>query len=150
MNFTRIATGHVSTCQNTSALIECYNNFNSVTRNLLLLSQTCPWIRCSWMAYRSVSTTARWYRGHPEEGLQSCILTPNIWRSPWMFQLAYFEGQKSFFETIQNPKDKSHRILPPVKEKPRDTRSTNKFHLPKTYTNRFKISFVPYALFNLQ
>ena len=57
---------------------------------------------------------------------------------------------KSFFEKIQEPTDKLHRILPPKKENLRNTRNGDKFPLPRTRTKRFKNSFLPFVLYNLQ
>jgi hypothetical protein len=57
---------------------------------------------------------------------------------------------KAFFENIQSPKDNLYRILPPKKDTPRNTRSGQKYPLPKTNTKRYKDSFLPYALYNFQ
>ena len=57
---------------------------------------------------------------------------------------------KMFFDKIQNPQDKLHRILPEKKDNPQNTRSGRKYPLPKTHTKRYKDSFLPFALYNLQ
>ena len=55
-----------------------------------------------------------------------------------------------FFGKMQNPEDKSHRLLPHKKENHRNTRSGTTYPLPKTFTKRYKDSFLPYALYKLQ
>ena len=55
-----------------------------------------------------------------------------------------------FFIKIQNPKDKLHRILPPLNESRYCTRKAKKYPLPKTHTMRYKNSFLPYVLYNCQ
>ena len=55
-----------------------------------------------------------------------------------------------FFCKMQNPEDKSHKLLPQKKENARNTRSGGTYPLPKAFTKRYKDSFLPYALFNLQ
>jgi hypothetical protein len=57
---------------------------------------------------------------------------------------------KSFFEKIQNPKDKLFRILPPIQDNIKNTRKHKKYALPKARTNRLKKSFLPYALSTFQ
>ena len=57
---------------------------------------------------------------------------------------------KAFFHKIQDPDDKSHKILPPEKDNVKNTRNAKKYPLPKTHTKRFRNSFLPYALYNLQ
>lgn len=59
---------------------------------------------------------------------------------------------KSFFEKIQGNDDKLNKLLPSVKVS-RSTRNHSDFAhypYPKCHTNRFKGSFIPYALFNCQ
>ena len=57
---------------------------------------------------------------------------------------------KALFERMQDPQDKLHRILPAERENMRNTRHHKKFPLPRVYTERYKGSFLPYALFNCQ
>ena len=57
---------------------------------------------------------------------------------------------RMFFNNIQNPDDKLQRILPKKKDNPQNMRSRIKYPLPKTCTKRYKDSFLPFALYNLQ
>ena len=57
---------------------------------------------------------------------------------------------KSFFQRIQDPEDKLHRILPTERSNLKNTRNGTKYPLPDAKTERYKNSFLPYALFNLQ
>jgi hypothetical protein len=61
-----------------------------------------------------------------------------------------FTQCEQFFLKIQCPSDKLHRMLPSVRENVRNTRNSLKFPLPKTHTNRYKNSFLPYVLCNCQ
>ena len=56
---------------------------------------------------------------------------------------------KKLFTTMQDRSDKLNRILPP-KVNTKNTTNSKKYPLPKTYTERYKKSFVPYALYNLK
>ena len=57
---------------------------------------------------------------------------------------------KAFFVKMQNPKDKLHKMLPPIKENVPNTRHSVQYSLPRTRTSRYKNSFLPFALYNLQ
>ena len=56
---------------------------------------------------------------------------------------------KCFFKKIKDPNDKLNKLLP-HKTNSVTTRHGKEYPLPKVNTNRFKDSFIPYALFNLQ
>ena len=56
---------------------------------------------------------------------------------------------KSFFEKLKSPDDKLHKLLPAPNVR-KSTRNPNDYPLPKCHTNRYKNSFIPYVLFNLQ
>ena len=56
---------------------------------------------------------------------------------------------KRFFVAMQYESHKLNYLLPSLLER-RQLRSTLKYELPKCRTKRFKNSFVPYCLFNLQ
>ena len=56
--------------------------------------------------------------------------------------------RKQFFQKMQPPKDKLHRLLPAEKANTKNTRNCSKY--PSTKTERYKGSFLPYALYNCQ
>ena len=57
---------------------------------------------------------------------------------------------KKIFESMQVSTDKLNRILPGRQDNVKNTRNAKMVPLPKTYTSRYKKSFVPYALYNFQ
>jgi hypothetical protein len=57
---------------------------------------------------------------------------------------------KGLFMKMQDPQDKLHRVLPPIRSNVKSTRSNIKYSLPKAHTNRYKNSFLPYVLYNCQ
>ena len=65
-----------------------------------------------------------------------------------------FERRKSIcqklFKNMQLPEDKLFNLLPPRKENIHDIRNFWFYSTPTCQTNRFKNSFVPYVLYNLQ
>ena len=54
------------------------------------------------------------------------------------------------FAKMQDPKDKLNRILPPPCVNVKNTRNHMKYKPPKAHTQRYKKSFLPYVLYNLQ
>ena len=57
---------------------------------------------------------------------------------------------RSLFHKMEDSNDKLHKLLPPAQENVRNTRFHMKYRPPKAQTNRFKDSFIPYALYNFQ
>ena len=57
---------------------------------------------------------------------------------------------KSFFKKIQNPDDKINHLLVCKEKSKYDLRKDVKYKIPRTRTNRYKNSFIPYALNNFQ
>ena len=53
-----------------------------------------------------------------------------------------------FFSKIKNKKDKIHDVLPEVQSLKYNLRKQNEYPIPKCQTNRYKNSFVPYAIKN--
>ena len=56
----------------------------------------------------------------------------------------------AFFDKIRMPEDKLNKLLPSKTNTRKDTRNGKEFPLPKCNTNRYKNSFIPYVLYNLQ
>ena len=57
---------------------------------------------------------------------------------------------KKLFLELQDPSHKLHHLLSSVKEQSRNLRSSKKYTLPKLHTDRAKLSFINWCLFNLQ
>ena len=55
-----------------------------------------------------------------------------------------------YFKDISDPTNKINDLLPLVRNNTHNTRLKNAYVLPKCHTNRFKNSFIPYALYNFQ
>ena len=56
----------------------------------------------------------------------------------------------SFFTKIEDPRDKLYHLLPEQNDPSIVTREAKLYPLPLCHTNRYKNSFIPYALFNCQ
>ena len=57
---------------------------------------------------------------------------------------------KKFFTSINSPSHKLHDLLPQPKSNRYSLRNSSKLPVPKTNTNRFKNSLIPYGLFHYQ
>ena len=57
---------------------------------------------------------------------------------------------KKFFTCINSPSHKLHHLLPQPKSNRYCLRNSSKLPVPKTKTNRFKNSLIPYGLFHYQ
>ncbi len=57
---------------------------------------------------------------------------------------------KEFYASIQHPENKLYHLLPCELINHHDTRFCKQYPTPKCRTERYKNSFIPFALFNFQ
>ena len=76
-----------------------------------------------------------------------------IWGFLWASCLPTLESRRinachKLFTAVQDYEHKLHCLLPPKRKSHYNSRHANIYPLPRTRTNRFKDSFIPYCLFN--